>query len=75
MQFDPIIADRLAKDLRYTTDVSYALLVPRGLTHWFIKSRYHMPESDQAEYDLRALPTGCLPLTPDEFTQPAGIAT
>jgi hypothetical protein len=74
MQFDPIIADRLAKDLRYTTDVSYALLVPRGLTHWFIKSRYHMPESDQAIYDSGTLITDCLPLTPDECAQPAGIA-
>ena len=48
MQFDPMIADRLAKDLRYTTDVPHALLVSRGLTHWFIRSRYHMSESDQA---------------------------
>lgn len=75
MEFDPMIADRLAKDLRYTTDVPYTLLVSRGLTHWFIRSRYHMPESDQAIYDLSALPTGCLALIPDEFTQPAGIAT
>ena len=74
MQLDPMIVDRLAKALKYTTNVPCVLLVPRGLTHWFIKSRYHMPESDQAVYDLRALITDCLPLIPDECAQPAGIA-
>ena len=75
MQFDPMIVDRLAKALRYTTDVPYALFVLRGLTHRFIRSRYHIPESDQAIYDSSALPTGCLPLTTDACVQLAGAAT
>jgi len=76
MQFDPMISDRLSKDLRCVPMVPYVPLVPRGLTHWLLSFIYQNdPLVSIQYYHIHSPSPQAAPLTSDACAQSAGIAT